>query len=59
MAATNKYGEIKLGDEIYRVPQAATSQRLFIEVHALHLDIFNESGEAKLATVPRQYAPGC
>jgi len=56
MATTNKYGEIKLGNEIYRVPQAATSQRLFIKIHALHLDIFNESGETKLTTVPRQYA---
>ena len=56
MATTNKYGEFKLGEEIYRLPQAAIGQRLFIKVYALHLDIFNESGETKIATVPRQYA---
>lgn len=56
MVTTNKYGEFKLGEEIYRIPQAAIGQRLFIKIHAFHLDIFNESGETKITTVPRQYA---
>lgn len=56
MATTNKYGEFKLGKEIYRVPQAAIAECLFIKVHALHLDIFTESGETEITTVPRQYA---
>jgi hypothetical protein len=52
----NKYGEIKIGEESYRVPQAAVRQRLFVRIHAFHLEVFDQTGETRLTTMPRHYA---
>lgn len=56
LSRVNKYGEIKVGEERYRVPQAAVGQLLFVRIRAFHLEVFNQTAEKLLATIPRHYA---
>ncbi len=54
-ARANKYGEIKLEEEIYHVPQAHYRQNLILKVYWDEIVVFDEYGEEKLTVLPRKY----
>jgi len=54
-AITNKYGEIKVDDDIYHVPAAHPHQKLFLKVYWDLIEVYDEYGEKKITQCPRKY----
>ncbi len=54
-ALTNKYGEIKIDNNVYHVASAYPHQKLFVKIYWDHIEVFDEYGETKLTYCPRKY----
>ena len=51
----NKYGEIKVDGQIYRLPNAVPQSRVMVKAFWDHLEIMDRYGEVVLHTTPRIY----
>ncbi len=51
----NKYGEIKIGKEIYHIPQAHVKQAVFLQLSWDTVHVYDSHGDQALATLPRAY----
>ena len=51
----NKYGEIKVDGQIYRIPNAVPQSRVMVKAFWDHLEIMDRYGEVVLHTTPRIY----
>lgn len=51
----NKYGEIKIDDQLYRIPNASPSQRVLVKAYWDRLVVLDERGEKRFYTQPRVY----
>lgn len=51
----NKYGEVVVDEQLYRVPQVRPGTRVLIKAYGDHLEILDRHGEAVLHTVKRVY----
>lgn len=52
----NKYGEIKIDNHLYRVPNVSPSRRVLAKAYWDHIMIFDRYGEKLLHSCPRLYA---
>ncbi len=51
----NKYGEIKINEQLYRVPNISPGQKVLVKEHWDHLEILDASGEKLFHVCPRVY----
>lgn len=51
----NKYGEIKVGDHLYKVPGATPRDSFFLKVFWDRIEVFNIHCTQKITTLPRVY----
>ncbi len=51
----NKYGEIKIDDQFYRIPKGYPKQKVLVKEYYDRLEVLNISGEELLHTCPRVY----
>ena len=54
-ALANKYGEIKVGGDVYHVPTVAPGRRLLVKSHWDRIEVMDERGQETLCTCPRHY----
>ena len=54
----NKYGEIKINDQLYRIPNASPSQRVLVKAYWDRLVVLDEHGEKRFHTRPRVCSKG-
>jgi len=54
-AVINKTGEAKVRNELYHIPKSHIGQKVFVRVHAHHMDFYDEYGEVLLSSQPRKY----
>ncbi len=58
-AVVNKTGEVKVRKELYHIPKSYIGQKVFVRVHALHIDFYDEHGQVLLSSQSRKYALEC
>lgn len=51
----NKYGEIKVDEDVYHVPTAAPGRRVLVKSYWDRVEVMDENGEKTLCTCPRHY----
>ena len=51
----NKYGEIKIGKEIYHIPKAYVKQTVFVQLFWDTVHVYDSHGDQELAQLPRAY----
>ncbi len=51
----NKYGEIKIGDQFYRIPNLAPKQKVLVKEYWDRLEVLDTHGEQHFHTCPRVY----
>ena len=51
----NRYGEVRVDDQLYRIPNVAPGRRVLIKAYWDHIEILDKSGETLLHNVKRVY----